>query len=82
MTEHVASTTKKFLAAGGLAFGLAGFGLFAGAGTAAATAPDTGSYDELLNIPDDNATHEVPNTGSYPGEPSWPGDSSHPCCSR
>ena len=31
-----ASTTKKFLAAGGLAFGVASLGLFAGHGTAAA----------------------------------------------
>ncbi len=31
-----ASTTKKFLAAGGLAFGVASLGLFASAGTAAA----------------------------------------------
>ena len=33
MSKHAAdtaSTTKKFLAAGGLAFGLAGLGLFAG----------------------------------------------------
>ena len=39
MTKHSAdttSTTKKFLAAGGLAFSLAGFGLFAGVGTAVA----------------------------------------------
>ena len=54
MTKHVASTTKKLFAAGCLALSLAGLGLFAGVGTAAATAPDTGSYDEQLNIPDDN----------------------------
>jgi hypothetical protein len=39
MSNHAAdtaSTTKKFLAAGGLAFSLAGFGLFAGVGTAVA----------------------------------------------
>ena len=39
MSKHSAdttSTTKKFLAAGGLAFGLASFGLFASAGTAVA----------------------------------------------
>jgi hypothetical protein len=42
-----ASTTKKFLAAGGLAFGVASLGLFAGVGTAVAdgTLPDTGSND-------------------------------------
>src|SRR3981189_1001839 len=33
---YTARTTKKFLAAGGLAFSLAGFGLFAGVGTAVA----------------------------------------------
>jgi uncharacterized low-complexity protein len=39
MSKHAAdtaSTTKKFLAAGGLAFGVASLGLFAGPGTAAA----------------------------------------------
>jgi hypothetical protein len=39
MSKHAAntaSTTKKFLAAGGLAFGVASLGLFASAGTAAA----------------------------------------------
>jgi hypothetical protein len=39
MSKHAtgtASTTKKFLATGGLAFSLAGFGLFAGVGTAVA----------------------------------------------
>ena len=43
MTKHSAdttSTTKKFLAAGGLAFSLAGFGLFAGVGTAVADGTD------------------------------------------
>ncbi len=50
MTKHVASTTKKFLAAGSLAFGVAGFGLFAGVGTAAATAPDTGTYDDMTEL--------------------------------
>jgi hypothetical protein len=89
MTKHVASTTKKFLAAGGLAFGLAGFGLFAGVGTAVAdgTLPDTGTSDELVevhdgtlvnNIFDSNATHEVPDTGSYPADASWPGGNAKP----
>ena len=39
MSKHAADTartSKKFLAAGGLAFSLAGFGLFAGVGTAVA----------------------------------------------
>ena len=51
MTKHTADTagtTKKFLAAGGLAFSLVGFGLFAGVGTAVATTPDTGTYDEQV----------------------------------
>lgn len=54
MTKHVTSTTKKFIAAGGLAFSLAGLGLFAGVGTAAAdgTSPDSGSYDELVESRD------------------------------
>ena len=50
MTKHVASTMKKFLAVGGLVFGLAGLGLFAGVGTAAATAPDTGTYDDMTDL--------------------------------
>ena len=43
MSKHAAdtaSTTKKFLAAGGLAFGVASLGLFASAGTAAADGHD------------------------------------------
>lgn len=78
MTKHAAGTgrtTKIFAAAGALAFGLSGFGIFSGVSTAVAdgTLPDSGSYDELLNIPDDNATHEAPDTGSYPAQSSWPG---------
>jgi hypothetical protein len=33
-----------------LAFGLTGLGLFAGVGTAAATAPDTGTYDDMTEL--------------------------------
>ena len=62
MTKHVASTTKKFLAAGGLAFSLAGFGLFAGLGTAAA-APDTGTYDDQMDLEQE---------GCWGGAPSLP----------
>ena len=56
--KHIAINTKKILAASGLAFGLVGFGLFAGVGTAVAdgTMPNTGSYDELTRIPDEDAT--------------------------
>ncbi len=53
MSKHAAdtaSTTKKFLAAAGLASSLAGLGLFAGVGTAAATAPDTGTYDDMMDL--------------------------------
>jgi hypothetical protein len=49
--NHVASTAKKLLAAGGVACGLVGFVLFADVSTAAADAlPDTGSYDEQTNL--------------------------------
>jgi hypothetical protein len=52
MMNHVASTTKKFLAAAGLALGLTGFGLFADISIAAAhaTAPDTGTYDDMTDL--------------------------------
>jgi hypothetical protein len=67
--KHVASTTKKFLAAGGLAFSLAGFGLFAGIGTAVAdgTTPDTGSYDEQTDLAQEACTGGIP---SPPGTAS------------
>jgi hypothetical protein len=60
--KHVASTTKKFLAAGGLVFGLAGFGLFAGVGTAVAdgTEPDSGSYDEQTDLAQEACTGGIP----------------------
>lgn len=61
MTKRVAWTTKKFLAAGGLAFGLVGLGMFAGAGTAVADGLDASSPA----IIDSNGTHETPDTGSY-----------------
>jgi hypothetical protein len=63
MTKHVASTTKKFLAAGGLAFGLASLGLFAGVGTAAADGLDATPMPPA--VIDDNGTHETPDSGSY-----------------
>jgi hypothetical protein len=81
--KHVASTTKKFLAAGGLAMSLAGFGLFAGVGTAVADGalPDTGSFDELLNIGDDNGFQDLI-AGSYGPwgsvTSSWPGGNAKP----
>jgi hypothetical protein len=63
MTKHVASTTKKFLAAGGLAFGLASLGLFGSVGTAAADGLDATPMPPA--VIDDNGTHETPDTGSY-----------------
>ena len=67
--KHVASTTKKFLAAGSLAFSLAGFGLFAGVGTAVADAVadgtvDSGSYDEQTDLAQDACSGEIPGPGS------------------
>src|SRR6476619_1555068 len=48
MSKHAAdtaSTTKKFLAAGGLALGVASLGLFASAGTAAADGHNIGDKE-------------------------------------
>jgi hypothetical protein len=61
----VASSNKKFVAAGGVAIGLVSFGMFASAGTATAdgTLPDTGSYDETFGI-DKPATQQTL-AGSY-----------------
>ena len=64
MANHAPSTTKRILAAGGLALGLGSLGLFASAGTAAADGLDAAPM------------------GSWPADSSWPGFSSHPCCSR
>ena len=82
---HVANTTKKFLAAGGLAFGLASLGMFASAGTAAATAPDTGSYDEVLDLALEDCWAGGMSSGcdhsritSNPASPSWPGGNAKP----
>ena len=92
MSKHAAdtaSTTKKFLAAGGLAVSVASLGLFASAGTAAAdelcssTLPMT-CWDHTPMPPaviDEDGFHNY-DTSSYPADPTWPGDSSHPCCSR
>jgi hypothetical protein len=87
-------TTRKFLAAGGLALGLASFGLFASAGTAAAdgldatpSPPAVIDNDGFQNY--DTSTYPAaptwpapPSWGSYPADSTWPGTSSHPCCSR
>ena len=68
---------RTIIAAGGLALGLAG-GLFAGVGIAAAeTAPDSGSYDELLNIVDDDGFQSYINA-SYPADASNPGGPARP----
>jgi hypothetical protein len=72
MTKHVASTTKKFVAAGGLVFGLAGFGLFAGVGTAAATAPDTGTYDEQIENRDNGLDSNLAEDACWGGVASVP----------
>jgi hypothetical protein len=64
MSKHAAntaSTTKKILAAGGLAFGVASLGLFASAGTAAA---------DGHTIPDPDATWGAPD-GAEVRETSW-----------
>jgi hypothetical protein len=82
MTMHVVSITKKFLVAGGFALGLAGYGLFGGVGFAVAdgTLPDTGTYDELLFIVDEDGYQSLI-TSTYPGantSGSWPGGNAKP----
>jgi hypothetical protein len=74
MTKHVASTTKKLFAAGGLAFGLAGFGIFAGVSTAVAdgTSPDTGSYDELIENRDSGLDSNLAEDACWGGVASVP----------
>lgn len=71
--KHVASTTKKFLAAGGLAFSLAGFGLFASVGTAVAdgTTPDSGSYDEQTDLAQAACSGATPSPPSDGGATDW-----------
>jgi hypothetical protein len=89
-TKNVPSTTKKVLAAGGLALGL-GFGLFAGTGTAAADGLDATPVPPAVIDDDSFQNYDTssfpaaplwPAPASYPADPSWPGDSSHSCCSR
>jgi hypothetical protein len=78
--KNVPSTTRKFLAAGGLALSLGSLGLFASAGTAAAGSwPADPSWPAP---PSWGSWPAPPSWGSHPADPSWPGTSSHPCCSR
>jgi hypothetical protein len=92
--KNIRSTTREFLAAGGLALGLASLGLFASAGTAAADGLDATpmppavidedgfqTYD-TSSYPADPTWPAPPSWGSYPADPTWPGKSSAPCCSR
>lgn len=77
MTKHTAdtnSTTKKFLAASGLAFSLVGIGLFAGVGTAVAdgTLPDTGSYDEQIENRDSGLDTNLAEDACWGGVASVP----------
>ena len=58
MSKHAAdtaSTTKKFLAAGGLALGVASLGLFASAGTAAADGHDVQNPDGTFGALDEDS---------------------------
>jgi hypothetical protein len=79
---HVASTTKVFFVAGGFTLSLAGYSLFGGVGLAVAdgTLPDTGTYDEMLFIVDEDGFQSLI-TSTYPGANtlgSWPGGSAKP----
>jgi hypothetical protein len=88
MANHAPSTTKKVLAAVGLALGVASLGLFVSAVTAAADGLDAapmGSWpaDPSWPAPPDWGSWPAPpDWGSWPADSSWPGFSSHPCCSR
>ena len=58
MSKHAAdtaNTTKKFLAAAGLAFGVASLGLFASAGTAAADGHDVQNPDGTFGALDEDS---------------------------
>jgi hypothetical protein len=58
MSKHAAdtaSTTKKFLAAGGLAFGVASLGLFASAGTATADGHEVQNPDGTFGATDEDS---------------------------
>jgi hypothetical protein len=49
--EHLATVTKRLVAAWGLVFGVVGVGLFLTTDSVVnATNSDTGTYDELLNL--------------------------------
>ncbi len=49
--EHLATGTKRLVAAWGLVFGLVACVLFAGTDSVVtATKPDTGTYDELTDL--------------------------------
>ncbi|HKP42158.1 hypothetical protein [Mycobacterium sp.] len=71
--------TRKYLAVAGLALGLGSFGVFTSAGTAAADGVDATPMPPAVIDKDGFQNYD---TSSYPADPSWPGKSSHPCCSR
>ena len=88
MTKHVARTTKKFLAFGGLAFGVGSLALFPSAGTAAADGLDASppaiiDKDGTWGPADVSGRRggdilpavQTYDTSSYPATPSWPGTS-------
>jgi hypothetical protein len=92
--KKVPSTTRRFLAACGMALGLGSFGLFASAGPAAADGLDATpmppavidedgfqNYD-TSSYPASPSWPAPPSWASYPAQSTWPGTSSHPCCSR
>ena len=86
MTIGARSTTKKFLAAGGLALGLASLGLVAGPGTAAADGHNILDEDGTWGDPDGAEVREISlapavdsyDTSSYPAESSYPAGSGTP----
>jgi hypothetical protein len=81
MTKYVASTTKKFLAAGGLALGLGCVGLFACTGIAAAKQEScspgacTGTYQMNASFPAGSSGYGTRATASDPGVASIEGHS-------
>lgn len=85
MSDHARSAMKKVLAAGGLALGVAGLGLLAGVGTAAADGHNIVDPDATWGAPDGAeqrgqsmvlAVHSIDMSEdvipSWPAVPTWP----------
>ena len=77
--ENRPSMAKRLVAAGGVAFVIGGSCLVAGV---AGIAADDDGYRHTSSYPAAPTWPSPPSWGSLPVASTWPGDSSHPCCSR